>query len=187
MLKLSNLGKELFHKDKDNESSTSRALQLLLFRNCLEALHLSTSQANLLFKEQAGSYVPFLSAAVNQAIGNLNPTMKAIQPPAPTHAVQVNMGLRGSVPAEKAIGPNEAVIIINQHKAQSLLEDEASKALLAARYQDDNLPEVIATKQLGAAKELEANVYLPAKKAPTTHETRVGEVDVPRKPRPKAK
>jgi hypothetical protein len=31
MLKLSNLGKELFHKDKDNESSTSRALHLLIF------------------------------------------------------------------------------------------------------------------------------------------------------------
>jgi hypothetical protein len=147
----------------------------------------------MLFAAQAGEYVPFLSAAVNQAIGNLNPTiktgiefMKAISPPAPTHAVQVNMGLKGSVPAEKAIGPNEAVIIINQHKAQSLLEDEASKALLAERYLDQDLPEVIATKQLGAAKELEANVYLPAKKAPSAHEQRVGEVTLTKKPRPKS-
>ena len=157
--------------DKEGSTAGVRAMKTILLRVGLEALDTARNQSLALVASQGQQYVPFMSSAVNQSIANLINAQKpllellrTLQPSGPSIAIQVNQG-KNAVNAEKAIGPNEAIMLINQEKqGRSLLENEADKAQLFNAYIAPlQLPEVIATKQQGASKELEANIYIPSK------------------------
>jgi hypothetical protein len=174
MDRIGRTGKQLWEIQEDGNTNASGALKMHLLRNALEATEAAQKQASVLENQQNGQYVPFLTSALNQAITNLINSgkpmlelLKAITPPVPRTAIQINAqgGNKAEVPAEKAIGANEAIMLINQQREGiTLLENPEAKMALYNQYiLPESLPEVIATKQQGSQIELQANIYTPSK------------------------
>lgn len=169
--RLGNTGQELWILSEDGTSSGVRAIKNYAIRGAFEAITKAEKQANVLLNAQNGHYVPFLSTATNAAIANfinankpLLDMLKNLMPTQPTTAIQINN--HKAVPAEKAIGANEAVMLINQQKEGiTLLENPEAKAkLLEEHIRPETLPEVVATKQQGTlTNDLSANIYRPSK------------------------
>lgn len=181
MEKLAKLGEEVYKTMEDGESIASRAIKMILLRGMLEQANLAKNQANLLYIAQDGQYKPFLSSAANQAIANMANSMKpmleylrAIQPTGPKVAIQVNNNQPNQVPQDKAIGANEAVMLISaQREHKSLLENPDQQQMLLEQYiLPEPLPEVIATRQQGQEAAPTMKVYRPTKIKKSRHETR---------------
>jgi hypothetical protein len=149
-----------------------RALIGLISEQSLRDRGLVHRQVTSLLKAQGDKYVPFLTSAVNQSLDILLKTnkplidlLKVISQPGTNVQINNNNMEPTGVPGEKAIGPNEAVMIINQQRdGISLLENDRDRLELFQQYiQSTNLPEVIATKQIGGAGDVLQAEYKPTK------------------------
>ena len=134
---------------------TQKALLAILINGALADRGRVLQQERTLSLAQGAKYVPFLTGALNQAqrtmLESNKPLIEILKAlnPSGTSINITNQNQQANIEG-KALGPNEAVKLIDAKAASSLLEDTSLQQGLIHEYIDDkDLPEIIATKQQG--------------------------------------
>lgn len=136
--------------DDEKGQAFARAQLFAAIKKGLEISAQVEAQAHVLGTAQGNKYVPFLSSAVNQALGNLinsqrpiHDLLKLITDKSPTNPF-INTDGSSSTSGAKYLTPETAIKLINNGTA-SLLNDSA---LLAAKAEElKALPDVNARNQ----------------------------------------
>lgn len=142
----------------EKTQETLQAMVGLLLQNALTDRGKIQKQADMLVAAQGGSYKAFVSKEANTALRNLMDSnkplvelAKLLQGPGNTFIQNnVNSGEQEGDDIEGAITIDSAVALINEKQPGSLLESaEEKKLLFEAELGDEDLPQVVATKQRG--------------------------------------
>lgn len=141
--------------DPEAVRETQQALTGLLLQQVMTDRAKVSKQADTLVAAQGGTYKPFVTKEVNSSLKNLMDSSKGLmevakllQGSAPM--IQNNIQNNGAEHKEvDAIGPNEAVQMLHENDAMSLLESADKKQALSLHFSEMKLPEVVASKQNG--------------------------------------
>lgn len=169
---------------EEDTLDTSRALLAAIIGNSWADRGRIMGQVELLERAQAGQYVPFVSATLNQALKLLLETNKPILEvakllrPAGT-GVTINNTNSQEEHNHEHLTVNQAVNLLGTKGGPGLLEDEGAKAGLKEAHGINlkELPEVVATRQQGIG--IEQDTITLKGKVPK-HDTRreeEGEID----------
>ena len=126
---------------------SARDIKFRLFSEIWQSSQLAGRQAAMLFQEQEGQYVPFLSSATNQALANhvqaikaTVDTLKALEPSQPN--ILINNNLTQQTVA--MITPYEATKLIEEKVKGLGIGTEAHMAFLDEGLEGLNLPDIVA-------------------------------------------
>lgn len=161
-----------------------RALLALGVNGALADRGRALKQVQVLENDQNGTYTPFLTSALNQALKNLmdsnKPIMDLVKILTPSDpSVVINNQQNQALQNNQYMGTNEAVRLIDDRRGTPLLDnEEAQKQLAQNNLADPLIPEIIATRQQGyraggeSLVNLERNPDSPKPKKIPKHQTR---------------
>jgi hypothetical protein len=162
-------------KDKEGTDEVYRAIFGMALNMALGDRHLALKQYSTMLASQGNGYKAFVSGTVNDSLRQVMASSrmmldlaKALKAPGANQTtVQINNNQQNNatpgVPEQRAIGPNEAVMIISeQMKGLSIMSDDSALKALEAEYVTGaDLPQVIATKQHGTDFILGTDTHKP--------------------------